>query len=193
MNNQRQMFTVTQRVTKGHQIAVYPQPERRRLLTIKQRNLKIIHKTIVEFGSMSYLNFSRSRIIKRQTLIFTGTTEGTPDLWLLLVYSRGCREALSKVTRIAKITKFTKTAKFTKICHTTYKINEIYWKGCREGPSKVTKITKFTKTAKFTTIRKTIDKFNEIYSNSCREGPSSPFFCFINHTSVVTAIFARIC
>ena len=64
MNNQRQMFTcesrtVTQRVTKGHQIAVHLQPERRRLLTIQQRN-QIIHRTIVDFASMSYLNFSRS-------------------------------------------------------------------------------------------------------------------------------------
>ena len=93
MNNQRQMFhltceslTVTQRVTKGHQIAVHLQPERRRLLTIKQRN-QIILKTVVDFASISYLNFSRlsylkfsrSRIIKRQTLIFTGTTERTPN------------------------------------------------------------------------------------------------------------------
>ena len=68
-----------------------------------------------------------------------------------------------------KITKFTKTAKFTIICQTTYKINKIYSKGCREGPLKV---TKFTKTVKFTIIRKTIDKINEIYSKRCREGPS---------------------
>ena len=66
INNQRQMFhytcesrTVTQRVTKGHQIAVHLQLERRRLLTIKQRN-QIIHRTIVDFTSMSYLNLSRS-------------------------------------------------------------------------------------------------------------------------------------
>ena len=57
MNNQRQMFTcesrtVTQRVTKGHQIAVHLQPERRRLLTIQQRN-QIIHRTIVDFASIS--------------------------------------------------------------------------------------------------------------------------------------------
>ena len=63
-----------------------------------------------------------------------------------------------------KITKFTKTAKFTIIRQTTYKINEIYSKGCREGPSKVmkiAKITKFTKTAKFAEICKTMDKINE--------------------------------
>ncbi len=64
MNNQRQKFTcesrtVTQRVTKGHQIAVHLQPERRPLLTIQQRN-QIIHRTIVDFVSISYLNFSRS-------------------------------------------------------------------------------------------------------------------------------------
>ena len=47
------------------------------------------------------------------------------------------------------------------IRHTTYGINVIYSKGCREGTSKVTKSTKFTKTAKFTIIRKTIDKDNE--------------------------------
>ena len=60
-----------------------------------------------------------------------------------VIYSKGCREALSKATRIAKITKFTKTAKFTIVRQTTYKINEIYSKGCREGPSKLTEITKF--------------------------------------------------
>ena len=64
MNNQRQMFTcesrtVPQRVTKGHQIAVHLQPERRRLLTIQQSN-QIIHTTIVDFASISYLNFSCS-------------------------------------------------------------------------------------------------------------------------------------
>ena len=48
------------------------------------------------------------------------------------------------------------------ICHTTYKINEIYSKGCREGPSKVPKVMKFTKTAKIAEIHKTIDKVNEI-------------------------------
>ena len=117
------------------------------------------------------------------------------------IYSEGCRETLSKVTRIAKITKFTKTVKFTVIRQTSHNINEIYSKGhlqnqqnlfkrLRAGPSKV---TKFTKTAKFPIIRKTIDNINKIYSNSCRDGPSNPFLCFINLTSVVTAIFARIC
>ena len=70
MNNQRQMFTcesrtVTQRVTKGHQIVVHLQPERRRLLTIQQRN-QIIHRTIVDFASISYLNFSRSHKDNRE-------------------------------------------------------------------------------------------------------------------------------
>ena len=70
-----------------------------------------------------------------------------------------------KVTIIAKTTKFTKTAKFTIIHHTTYKINEIYSQGCKEGPSKVTEITKittFTKTAKFTIIRRTTYKINKM-------------------------------
>ena len=69
------------------------------------------------------------------------------------IYSEGCWEAPSKVTRIAKITKFTKTAKFTIICKIIDKVYEIYSKGCREAPSKVlriAKITKFTKTVKFT-------------------------------------------
>ena len=70
MNNQRQMFTcesrtVTQRVTKGHEIAVHLQPERHRLLTIQQRN-QIIHRTIVDFASISYLNFSRSHKDNRE-------------------------------------------------------------------------------------------------------------------------------
>ena len=94
------------------------------------------------------------------------------------------------------MTKFTKTAKFTIIRQTSNNINEIYAKGYREVPSKgtrIAKITKFTKTLKFTKIRKTIDNINKINSNSCREGPSNPFLCFINLTSVVTAIFARIC
>ena len=63
---------------------------------------------------------------------------------------------------LRKLQKFTKTAKFKIICHTTYKINEIYSKGCREGPSKVTKIAKIMKTAEFAEIRKTIDKISEI-------------------------------
>ena len=53
------MKPVRQRVTEGHQIAVHLRPERRLLLTIKQRNRKV-HRTIVDFASMSYLNFSRS-------------------------------------------------------------------------------------------------------------------------------------
>ena len=68
------------------------------------------------------------------------------------IYSKGCWEAPSKVTRIAKIAKITKTAKFTIIRKTIDKVYKIYSKGCREAPSKVTriaKITKFTKTAKF--------------------------------------------
>ena len=71
-----------------------------------------------------------------------------------VIYSKGCREALSKVRRIAKMTK---TAKFTIIRQTSNNINEIYSRGYREVPSKVTriaKITKFTKTAKFTKIHK---------------------------------------
>ena len=58
------------------------------------------------------------------------------------------------------------------IRHTTYKINEIYSKGCRESQSKVTKITKFTKTAKFTIIHQTTYKISEIYSKGYRESPS---------------------
>ena len=59
--------------------------------------------------------------------------------------------------------------------HTTYKINEVHSKGCREDPAKVTKITKFTKvmkTAKFMIIHHTTYKVNEIYSKGSREGPS---------------------
>ena len=80
-----------------------------------------------------------------------------------VIYSKGYRETLSKVTRIAKITKFTKTAKCMIIRHTTCKIKEIYTKGCREGPSKVTK---------FTIICHTTCKINKIYAKGCREGPS---------------------
>ena len=52
------------------------------------------------------------------------------------------------------------------IHHTTYKISEIYLKGCREGPSKVTeivKITEFMKTAKVLIIRHTFYKINKLY------------------------------
>ena len=52
--------------------------------------------------------------------------------------------------KVVKIMKFTKTAKFTVFCKTNDKIQEIYSKGCKEGPSKVTKIAKimiFSKTA----------------------------------------------
>ena len=65
MNNQSKSRTVTQRVTKGHQIAVHLKPERRRLLFIQQRN-QIIHRTIVDFASISYLNFSRSHKDNRE-------------------------------------------------------------------------------------------------------------------------------
>ena len=60
------------------------------------------------------------------------------------IYSKGCWDALSKVTRIAKITKFTKTVKFTIIRKTIDKVYEIYSKGCREAPCKVTRIAKIT-------------------------------------------------
>ena len=59
-----------------------------------------------------------------------------------VIYSKDCREALSKVTRIAKIKTFTRIAKFTIIGKTIDIINEIYSKSCREGPSKVTRIAK---------------------------------------------------
>ena len=79
--------------------------------------------------------------------------DNSQDHWqVYVIYSTGCKEALSKVTRIAKITKF------TIIRQTSYNINEIYSKGYREVPSKVmriAKITKFTKTAKFMIIRQT--------------------------------------
>ena len=91
------------------------------------------------------------------------------------MYSRGCRESPSKITRIAKITKFTKTAKFTIIRRPNDKINKMYSTGSREGLSKVmriSKITKFTKTAKFTIIHRTNDKINEMYSKRSRGGPS---------------------
>ena len=61
---------------------------------------------------------------------------------MYVIYSKGCREALSKVTRIAKIKTFTRIAKFTIIGKTIDIINEIYSKSCREGPSKVTRIAK---------------------------------------------------
>ena len=78
-----------------------------------------------------------------------------------VIYSKGCQEALSKVTRIAKITKFTKTAKFTIIGKTIDKAYVIYSKGCREALSKVTRI------AKITIIRQTTYEINEIYSKGC--------------------------
>ena len=59
-----------------------------------------------------------------------------------------------------RIAKITKTAKFTRIRTTFDKMNIIFFKGCREGPSKITKvakITKFTKTVEFTIIHKTIE------------------------------------
>ena len=64
---------------------------------------------------------------------------------------------MSKVTKIEKLTKFMKSAKLiiTRIRHITYKIGEIYSKGCREDPwklRKIAKITKFTKADKFTII-----------------------------------------
>ena len=68
-----------------------------------------------------------------------------------------------------------KTVKFTIIRQATYKINDIYSNGCREGPSKdkiLTKITKFAKTAKFTRIRHTCYNINEMYSDSSRADPS---------------------
>ena len=76
------------------------------------------------------------------------------------------------------------------ICHTTYKINKIDSKGCREGPSKV---KKFMKTAKFMIIRHTIYKFNEIYSKGCREGPLK-VTKIVKITKVTkTAKFAQAC
>ena len=59
-----------------------------------------------------------------KTAKFT-TTRKTIDK-VYVIYSKGCREALSKVTRIAKITKFTKTAKFTIIGKTIDKVYVIY-------------------------------------------------------------------
>ena len=99
MNNQRQMFTcesrtVTQRVTRGHQIAVHLQPERRRLLTIQQRN-QIIHRTIVDFASISYLNFSRSHKDNREFKITTtATATGTSLNKRFNEQNNGCARAL---------------------------------------------------------------------------------------------------
>ena len=50
------------------------------------------------------------------------------------IYSKGCWEDPSNVTRIAKITKITKTAKFTIICKTIDKVYEIYSKGLQGSP-----------------------------------------------------------
>ena len=61
---------------------------------------------------------------------------------MYVICSKGYREALFKVTRIANIKSFTKIAKLTIIGKTIDIINEIYSKSCREGPSKVTRIAK---------------------------------------------------
>ena len=79
------------------------------------------------------------------------------------IYSKGCWETPSKVTRIVKITKFTKTAKFTIICKTIDKVYEVYSKGCREALSKVTRIAKITK---FTNCKVYAmdERTNQVYS-----------------------------
>ena len=64
-----------------------------------------------------------------------------------LIYSKCCREALSKVTRIAKITKF------TIIRQTTQNINEIYSKGYRKSYRKLRELWKLRNLQKLRNLR----------------------------------------
>ena len=104
-------------------------------------------------------------------------------------FFKGLQGGLSTVM---KITKFLKTAKFMIIRKTIDKINEMYSKSCREGPSKVTRI------AKFTIIRQTTYEINKIYSKCYREGPSKVTkitkFTIIRHTSYkIKKIYSKGC
>ncbi len=75
MNNQSKSRTVTQRVTKGHQIAVHLKPERRRLLFIQQRN-QIIHRTIVDLPVYHiWTSAVHIKIIERLSMTFTANGE----------------------------------------------------------------------------------------------------------------------
>jgi len=53
------------------------------------------------------------------------------------IYSEGCKQGPSKVTKITNFRKFTKTAIFTIIRQPIHKIYNIYSKGYKEVPNKI--------------------------------------------------------
>ena len=115
---------------------------------------------------------------------------------------KGCKEGLSKVTKIRNFMKFMKTAKFTIICLPIQEIYEIYSKGYKEVPNNSCKgyeiyenceiyenlpvppqniwnlFKVLLESPQFCKIYENLREFqspstkSEIFSKGCKEGPS---------------------